>query len=77
MSIYNIHAESVEKIATQSLKDVSGQFGFMECLMGWAEAQGRVIVDVAANPVQGREMLDAAMGHLGKVLDAGFKAKGY
>ena len=77
MAIYNVHAESIDRIVTQTLKDVSGNFGSMEIVLAMAEVMGRVIVDVSANPVQGREAVDAAMGHLGKVLDLGFKAKGY
>ncbi len=74
---YNVNGENIARICMQTLHDLSGNFDPVECVMGLSEAIGRIIVDTAKTPIQGREMLDVSQAHIGKVMEIGFRLRGF
>ena len=73
-----VNPENIARIAIQTMHDLGqGDFDKVEVCMGLSEALARVIVDTSRTPVEGRDLLEAALTHLRKAMEVGFGQKGF
>lgn len=73
-----VNPENIARIAIQTMHDLGqGDFDKVEVVMGLSEAIARVVVDSSRTPVEGRDLLEAALQHLRKTMEVGFNNKGF
>jgi hypothetical protein len=76
--MYSINPENVARIAIQTMHDLGhSDFDKVEVVLGLSECIARVVVDSSKTPIEGRDLLEAGLTHIRKVMKAGFSSKGF
>ena len=72
---YEINPRKVAGVVIEANQAISNKgFNHGETLVGLSELIGRVIVEVAATPIQSNEMIKAAIDHINKTVQVGSQA---
>lgn len=74
---YNIDQRKVAGVVIEANQSLNGKgFNHGEVVLGLAELLGRVIVEAVDNPIQAKELMKVAAGHIDSTVRIGAQARG-
>jgi hypothetical protein len=74
---YEIDQRKIAGVVTEAARAIEGgHFNHGEVIVGLSELIGRVIVDVATNHIQMKQMVDIVTDHMNRTIVVGNEAKG-